>query len=511
MKNEKKLAEVKSLLQNKNIYETQTGFLVNEFGKYQPNITFVISKKNERNPLEYRNDMLVSEMLANMNLNFNGKSAVIFGDFWKSQKGGACFRPKSISEAWHVLIRTNWGGAFESSRGIYNAPQGALHFRRASSNGGGSGYDYIVVPLGYYSALSDEGEILSSSHQEKSFLDKAKAIRKRFIEHDAQVLREKEESERLSREAKAAGLGTRLEVVNTKFVSLGENYSIVELGETFFKYGYTKYFYTEKNVSWIENYFSSENKKKEEEKIQKKLREEFQPKFEVFVPRLDAIGLSLSFFTERVCFSGESGDFSFSEEGLVKFLRSLEEKEQRFAESKIKADAEAQYQRRKNEAVQKGLPKDIHIWCRRGGRTNAGDGWVIGPNGEDRPNTSWINPRPRYTQEGSKVWDQILHGEIVLKWSKSHTAGGHVFEVIHLPEEGLTEAQLERIIEIQDELEADWEGACGLASGIPSPSVGDGWGLNKKEIFETLEEEKSDGDVTLEDLKKLQEKFENNS
>ena len=53
----------------------------------------------------------------------------------------------------------------------------------------------------------------------------------------------------------------------------------------------------------------------------------------------------------------------------------------------------------------------------------------------------------------------------------------HEFEVIHLPEEGLTEAQLERIREIQDELEEEWRGATGLASGKPSPGIGSDWGL----------------------------------
>jgi hypothetical protein len=93
---------------------------------------------------------------------------------------------------------------------------------------------------------------------------------------------------------------------------------------------------------------------------------------------------------------------------------------------------------------------------------------------------TWINPRPRYPHEGYKIWEQILDGEIVLKWSKSCSAADHEFEVIHLPAKGLTEAQLERIQEIQDELEDQWKGACGLASGNPSPSVGSGWGLTTK-------------------------------
>ena len=93
------------------------------------------------------------------------------------------------------------------------------------------------------------------------------------------------------------------------------------------------------------------------------------------------------------------------------------------------------------------------------------------------------------------IWEQILVGEVVLLWSKSCSAAEHNFEVVHLPSEGLTEPQLERIKEIQDELESEWEGARGLASGLPSPPVGDGWGLLKGKTAESKIGENSLGNA----------------
>jgi hypothetical protein len=87
--------------------------------------------------------------------------------------------------------------------------------------------------------------------------------------------------------------------------------------------------------------------------------------------------------------------------------------------------------------------------------------------------------------EGEMIWEQVLAGEVVLKWSKSSSAAPHEFKVVHLPAEGLTEAQLERIAEIEAELEREWAGARGLSSGEPSPSVGRGWDLRKESIPHT--------------------------
>ena len=115
-----------------------------------------------------------------------------------------------------------------------------------------------------------------------------------------------------------------------------------------------------------------------------------------------------------------------------------------------------------------------------------------------------------------------MPGELVLKWTKPYTAAPHQFEVVHSPEEGVTEAQLERVAEIQQMLEDEWAGLRGLASHLPSPPVGSGWGLGDfetppapPEVFETSESDSFDDDteastepVDMETaLRRLQDKF----
>lgn len=481
----KTLAEVKAIFNTEKVFETATSFGINVFGKYCPNITFIIPKDFAGNPLQYRADAPTKEMIQNMNISFNGSTGIIFGDFWKSQKGGACFRPKNVATAQHVLVRVDWGGAFRDSRGSWGGV-GEVYFRRAASNGGGTGYDYWVFPIGFRRLIVDkeiDGEIGQTDYD---VAQSAQLVRNQFIKYDreqaekaAAETQAKADAEAASKAAKESGLSARLEAVNVRLAVL--EHKLVELGESSFFWidgmWRSEYQYSEEKVTNIERRVAQLEAEKAEQERKRLAREQFQLKFEAFNPRIEALCITVEFMSDKVRLAGDFNGQPYSDEGLAKFATEIDRREREAAEARAKADAEAEYQRRKTEALALGLPTDIRIWCRRGGRTNAGDGWVIGADGQDRGNTAWHNPRPRHTTEGDKIWEQILPGEVVLKWSKSCSAAPHEFEVVYMPTEGLTEAQLERIQEIQDELNRDWAGACGLASGNPSPPVGLGWGL----------------------------------
>jgi len=336
-----------------------------------------------------------------------------------------------------------------------------------------------------YSEKSEVSEADKKKRDEEIRRQDENRARLRKEKADREAI-ERAEAEVASKVAKESELGARIEAANLRLSVLGQK--LVELGESTFTWHGAPQLYTEKDVSWIEHNVTHWENEKTEKERKRLARELFQPKFEVFKPRAEAIGFSIDFTDDRVKLGSDHYGQAYSEEGLSAFTASLDQKEREAAESRAKADAEANYQKRKTESVALGLPTDIRIWRRRGGRTNAGDGWVIGPNGEDRPNTGWTDPNSRRLHrygEGEMIWEQILVGEVVLLWSKSCSAAEHNFEVVHLPSEGLTEPQLERIKEIQDELESEWEGARGLASGLPSPPVGDGWGLLKGNTAES--------------------------
>lgn len=126
------------------VFQLKNGsFAIGEYGKYKPNLTFI----NSTPFLQWED-----KKAGDFNLP-HGSISVIKGDFFISKKGTKCFKVKNNGR--HLIIRDGWGGAFESYRGG-TLPDNQLYYRRASSNGGGTGYDYAVVPVDWVYGLSEE-------------------------------------------------------------------------------------------------------------------------------------------------------------------------------------------------------------------------------------------------------------------------------------------------------------------------------------------------------------------
>lgn len=491
------LADVKRQYGEK-VIEAPKSFVVNAYGKYRPNISFVLHKGFDGDPLEYRRDVPTKEMIANMGISFGTSESgvsVLFGDFWLSRSGKPHFRPKSYKLATHVIIRADWGGfSYPGTRGAWSAPDGVAYFRRASSNGGGTGYDYYVVPVGYRLIHDEEmGGAVGAVDSRR-----ANAIRRSYKEYDEAEARKAEAEARAKAEAEAASRKARPELLprlaraqarldELKSGNPDTSYPALEPGETTFKFGWSDKLYTEENVAEVERKIVHWEEQAVEDLRRLAARTKFQPQYEVFSQRVEKLGLALNFSEEKVHCTGcgsYHGGYSYTQAGVESFTADLIRKEEEAAKEAreraaaiAKASAEA-------EAAKLGLPQNIRIWKRIGGATNCGMGWVITPDGSDRERDGLENSNTRRAErldEGYLFWRQVLPGELVLAWSKSTTAGPHHFEVVYLPEL-VTEAQLERTAEIQQELEAMWAGRRGLSSNRPSPAVGRGWGLGN---FET--------------------------
>ena len=127
------------LLENKTI-------LFNNYGKYSPNICFLIKDPRD---FGWRN-------ISREELNLPGGSLEkISGQFFVSKKGTKCFKVQK--EGPHMLVRDYWGGAFNKYRGgnLENLPD-IIFSRRASSNGGGAGYDYVIILVGTRLVITEE-------------------------------------------------------------------------------------------------------------------------------------------------------------------------------------------------------------------------------------------------------------------------------------------------------------------------------------------------------------------
>ena len=117
-------------------------FLYNSHGKYAPNLTYICKEPQ-----------IVWNRMEPKNLNLDkGNFRYVIGDYFVSKKGSNCFRVKSNGK--HMLIMDDWGGCFNRYRGNTLPEKGSLYYRRAQSNGGGSGNDYAIYPKNWMNTIS---------------------------------------------------------------------------------------------------------------------------------------------------------------------------------------------------------------------------------------------------------------------------------------------------------------------------------------------------------------------
>lgn len=116
------------------------------FGKYKPNLNFLLNYSHLLDDINFKRD---NDLNKQLNLNFTGDISFLRGRFFKSKKGSDFFDMTDPDNSPHVLIKIDWGGAFNNSRGLKSVPSQKLYHRVASSNGGGMGVDYLILPVDY--------------------------------------------------------------------------------------------------------------------------------------------------------------------------------------------------------------------------------------------------------------------------------------------------------------------------------------------------------------------------
>ena len=392
MKKALRLAEVKALFGSELVFETRDCFLVKQFGKYLPNLVFVLSKEfsldkdgKPVSPVKFVRDVNVTD---NMNLVFNGDPKILFGDYWISRKGSRCFRPKNPLNAKHLLIKVAWGGADEThgSRGNYpeDIPAGVLYFRHARSHAGGMGYDYWVIPVEYHASYLGTEEYDSSAETaDTASVNKEVVVRNR--RRHADFLREQEaEADRLYRiklDAEAASRRQReeflpqLQEIDQRLAELSQPQPSgrvycqprIEFGETTFSIGacdQPRYYCREELAKAREMLrFRQDAVVGDEAKIvaDAEAQKLFLPRFEALKPRLHQLGWSFKFQPGN--FGGskvrvEEYSFDLSEEGLTRLKTILTEREDELAEAERLASNEERIKRLLDEV---DLPEELRF------------------------------------------------------------------------------------------------------------------------------------------------------
>lgn len=123
-------------------------FLVKNYGKYTSNLGIIVESNDEAVKKENGCIKLFETKYEGAEFNLGNNCCLygMVGDFFISKKGTKLFRKSKDGK--HIILRDDWGGCFNDYRGgtLPGIYEGALYYRRASSNGGGTGYDYCVIP-----------------------------------------------------------------------------------------------------------------------------------------------------------------------------------------------------------------------------------------------------------------------------------------------------------------------------------------------------------------------------
>jgi hypothetical protein len=119
-------------------------FLYKWYGKYMPNLLFM----NYIPEFEW----FFTESWE-YNLGRISDLRKIQGRYFKTAKGADAF--EASNEGPHFLLADNWGGPFNQYRGQNSPdPKDCFYQRVASSNGGGSGTTYSIVPVTFKNQIS---------------------------------------------------------------------------------------------------------------------------------------------------------------------------------------------------------------------------------------------------------------------------------------------------------------------------------------------------------------------
>lgn len=189
------LTEAKEILESEKVfYNGENKFNVVDAGKYSSGVTIVVPQewkigagKRAESPIKYEE---IRELTAEMNIDFNGDESVLLGEYRVSKNGKPVFELTKPTKARDVMIKINWGGSFNSTSGLGREEAkeiGAKFFKRSSSNGGGLGRDYLVLPVGFVKDREprDVSELLKKVEENQN-IEEAK-MDKSIAEADARI------------------------------------------------------------------------------------------------------------------------------------------------------------------------------------------------------------------------------------------------------------------------------------------------------------------------------------
>ncbi len=467
------LEEAKKILKNDKVFIAGKNYNVLDTGKYHSGWTLVLPQEWELD--ENDNPMIpdiydarkCTELTDGMNLDFNAECFVRFGRYRKSTSGKPVFELTDPKDAKHVMITADWGGPFIHTRGNHYddiKETGVLEFTRARSNGGGTGYDYYIVPIDYINdpMERDVSEIVRNEQKKR---EKEREERRNKIERT----QEERKTSRSNKEAVIAQIMPMLEAFKEKYgeeigVKFGE-YTL-ELSRLYiYNISYSQEA-VEKISKGIEELSARKEIQLRKEEAQKTLTPRFKEYEQALLDieaelKIDRNGVKVTFLTPEL--PSEERDrygyihrvegkitqtYEYSEDDFNRFvadlLKAIDDYKERKSAERQKEDEvkkKAQRVREEAEAKEQGYPSEFKYRNRLHGATGLSHAYVITKEGHIRePDDNLLDNRNHshhYSDriscileaDGNQIYNQIMPGDIIVSYFKSCTREPYIVDI----------------------------------------------------------------------------------
>lgn len=455
------LEEAKEILGiDKIFYNGNRKFNVVSVGKYKSGITIEIPQewninKNRQpeNPIKYKN---VKELTDGMNIDFDGDAHILLGIYRLSKNGRPVFELTDPTKAKDTLVRVDWGGAFNRTRGQsseYAKEIGATFYTRKRSNGGGLGVDYWILPVNFVNDMEPRDVSAILEEIEKEEKARIAEIDEYIAQEDLKIKESIENRERV--------LGQIMPIIEEIKILIPD--FRYEAGPESFIYSPKKFF--SNGISKYDDSLINElNSLLKKEKDEKAAREQYLPMYKEMENTFSELGISILYFDNYIKLNCQMPNtfyscYQYSQEGYNSCINDVTRYQEKITreqeEARIKADElkkAVELKLKKEQARDKGYPEEFKFWNRLGGKTNLSHAYVVESDGTIREpdynnlrninhkhNSNWKNHA-----DGTQGYYQILPGEMIITYTKSCTKKPYIFNVEWADGE-ITEAQLEVI------------------------------------------------------------------
>ncbi len=456
------LEEAKEILgSDKIFYNGNRKFNVVDAGKYHSGITIEVpqewtidTRRTPESPISY---ISAKELTDGMNIDFDGDASILLGRYRLSKNGRPVFELTEPTKARDTLVRVSWGGAFNRTRGQYEdyaKEIGASFFTRRSSNGGGAGNDYWILPVDFVRDMKprDVSAILANIEHKEN--ERVAEIDEYIEQEDLEIKNSTENRNRILEQIEPIIQNIQTFNPNFEYTAGTDSFTYIEN-----RYSSSKAIrYTDKLIIEIAGLL-------EKAQNEKKAKNTYTPMFQEMESTLSTLNISISYNNMNITLKAPTSYFSYkcysySQRGYNSFISDVTQyqKEITQAQEETRRKAEelktaTELKRRKDEAKEMGYPEEFKFWNRLGGATNLGHAYVIESDGNirepDYNNLRNGNHRYKYSDwknnaDGTQGYEQILPGEIIVTYTKDYTAVPYIFNVEWADGE-ITEAQLEVI------------------------------------------------------------------